>query len=225
MYPGTDASATRPGSAWRKQSERANHQMCEGRIQGIMNARAPESSRIASPESESARIDDAVRRARQGDVDAFEIVYRAHVARVFALCRRMTGGDDGQARDLVQDVFVRAWERLATFREQSAFGTWLHRLGVNVVLEHLRSRKRDDARHTEADEWLAGPGSPAERLEARMDLDKALARLPAGARTVFLLDMEGYSHDEIAQMTGIAPGTSRAQLWRARRALMGMLDA
>lgn len=187
-----------------------------------MNARA-EPSRMASPESESARIDDAIRRARQGDVDAFEIVYRAHSTRIYALCRRMVG-DETQARDLVQDVFVRAWERLTTFREQSAFGTWLHRLGVNVVLEHLRSRKRDDARHVDADEWLTGPGSPAERLEARMDLDKALARLPAGARTVFLLDMEGYSHDEIAQMTGIAPGTSRAQLWRARRALMGMLD-
>jgi RNA polymerase sigma-70 factor (ECF subfamily) len=188
-----------------------------------MNARASESNRVAPPESESAGIDDAVRRARQGDVEAFEIVYRTHAARIYALCRRMVG-DDMQARDLVQDVFVRAWERLITFREQSAFGTWLHRLGVNVVLEHLRSRKRDDARHVEADEWLAGPGSPAERLETRMDLDKALARLPAGARTVFLLDMEGYSHDEIAQMTGIAPGTSRAQLWRARRALMGMLD-
>jgi len=189
-----------------------------------MNARAPESSRLVQAESESARIDDAVRRARQGDVGAFEIVYRAHAARIYALCRRMVG-DDAQARDLVQDVFVRAWERLTTFREQSAFGTWLHRLAVNVVLEQLRSRKRDDARHTDADEWLAGPGSLAERLDTRMDLDKALARLPAGARTVFLLhDIEGYSHDEIAQMTGIAPGTARAQLWRARRALMGMLD-
>ena len=189
-----------------------------------MNARASESNRVAVAESDSAAIADAVRRARQGDVSAFEIVYHAHAARVYALCRRMTG-DDAQARDLVQDVFVRAWERLTTFREQSAFGTWLHRLGVNVVLEHLRSRKRDEARHTDADEWLAGPGSPSSRIEARMDLDKALARLPAGARTVFLLHEEGYSHDEIAQMTGIAPGTARAQLWRARRALMGMLDA
>lgn len=189
-----------------------------------MNARAPESSRIAAAESESARIDSAVRRARQGDVGAFEIVYRAHAARIYALCRRMTS-DDALARDLVQDVFVRAWERLTTFREQSAFGTWLHRLGVNVVLEHLRSRKRDDARYVEADELLAGPGSLSEQLHTRMDLDTALARLPSGARTVFLLhDVEGYSHDEIAQMTGIAAGTSRAQLWRARRALMGVLD-
>ena len=189
-----------------------------------MNARAPEASRTSPAESDSAGIDDAVRRARQGDVDAFEIVYRAHATRIYALCRRMVG-DDAQARDLVQDVFVRAWERLVTFREQSAFGTWLHRLGVNVVLEHLRSRKRDDARHTDADDFLAGPGSPADRIETRLDLDAALARLPNGARTVFLLhDIEGYSHDEIAQMTGIAPGTARAQLWRARRALMGMLD-
>jgi RNA polymerase sigma-70 factor (ECF subfamily) len=190
-----------------------------------MNARAPESSRIAAVESESARIADAVRRARQGDVTAFEIVYRAHATRIYALCRRMVG-DDAVARDLVQDVFVRAWERLNTFREQSAFGTWLHRLGVNVVLEHIRSRKRDDARHTEADDSLASPGSLSARLDTRMDIDTALARLPSGARTVFLLhDIEGYSHDEIAQMTGIAAGTTRAQLWRARRALMGLLDA
>jgi RNA polymerase sigma-70 factor (ECF subfamily) len=191
----------------------------------LMNARAPKSSRIAGSESESARIADAVRHARQGDVAAFEIVYRAHAAPIYRLCRRMIG-DEAQARDLVQDVFVRAWERLTTFREQSAFGTWLHRLGVNVVLEHMRSRKRDDARHTEADDLLASPGSLSEQVHTRMDLDAALARLPRGARTVFLLhDIEGYSHDEIAQMTGIAPGTARAQLWRARRALMGLLDA
>ena len=189
-----------------------------------MNAGAPGPVRIGTAELSSAVIADAVRRAREGDVDAFEIVYRAHAARIYALCRRMTG-DDLQARDLVQDVFVRAWERLTTFREQSAFGTWLHRLGVNVVLEHLRSRKRDDTRHVDAGEWIAGPGSMSDRLDARMDLDAALTRLPAGPRTVFLLhDIEGYSHDEIAQMTGIASGTARAQLWRARRALMGMLD-
>lgn len=193
----------------------------------LMSARAPESQRGAATTSGSGEngIDAAVRRAQQGDVGAFEIVYRAHAARIHALCRRMTG-DESQARDLVQDVFVRAWERLTTFREQSAFSTWLHRLGVNVVLEHLRSRRRDDTRHEHADEMLAGPGSLSDRLDARMDLDAALARLPAGARTVFLLhDIEGYSHDEIAQMTGIAAGTARTQLWRARRALMGMLDA
>ncbi len=189
-----------------------------------MKAGASESGRVAAAESDSVTIDDAVRRARQGDVGAFEIVYRAHAARIYALCRRMTD-DDTQARDLVQDVFVRAWERLVTFREQSAFATWLHRLGVNVVLEHLRSRKRNDTRHTDVGEWIPGPGSMGDRLDARMDLDAALARLPAGSRTVFLLhDIEGYSHDEIAQMTGIAAGTARAQLWRARRALMGMLD-
>jgi len=189
----------------------------------VANARAPESSHT-SPESKPNGIDDAVRRARQGDVGAFEIVYRAHAAPIYALCRRMVV-DEGQARELLQDVFVRAWDRLTTFREQSAFGTWLHRLAVNVVLEHLRSRKRDDMRHTDADDTLAGPGSPSDRIDARLDLDAALARLPAGARTVFLLhDIEGYSHDEIAKLTGIAPGTSRAQLWRARRGLMGMLD-
>jgi len=191
-----------------------------------MNARASESNRVAPPESESARIDDAVRRARQGDVDAFEIVYRTHAARIYALCRRMVG-DDMQARDLVQDVFVRAWERLTTFREQSAFGTWLHRVGVNVILNQLRVVRRDVGRFTddEPDDGAPVAGPPDSGIDARIDLDAAIARLPAGARTVFVLhDIEGFAHDEIAQMTGIAPGTSRAQLWRARRALMGMLD-
>jgi RNA polymerase sigma-70 factor (ECF subfamily) len=129
-------------------------------------------------------------------------------------------GDDMQARDLVQDVFVRAWERLITFREQSAFGTWLHRLGVNVVLEHLRSRKREDRASRRRGRVAGGPGSPAARLETRMDLDKALARLPRRTHGFLLHDMEGYSHDEIAQMTGIAPalaarnsGAPRERSW------------
>jgi RNA polymerase sigma-70 factor (ECF subfamily) len=138
--------------------------------------------------------------------------------------------DDAEARELVQDVFVRAWEKLMTFRGQSAFGTWLHRLSVNLVLERLRATRRDAARLVAGDDdafearsELRG-ASAAHDLDTRMDLEHALDALPAGARAVFVLhDMEGYSHDEIAQMTGIAPGTARAQLWRARRALMKLL--
>lgn len=170
-------------------------------------------------------IDDVVRRAQEGDVDAFEILYRANAAAVFDLCRRMTG-DPVRARELVQDVFVRAWERLTTFRGECALATWLHRLGANVVLEQLRARKREGLRMIDGDESNLGSRSIAGQLEARVDLDAALLRLPAGARVVFVLhDIEGYSHDEIAQMTGIASGTARAQLWRARRALMTLLDA
>jgi RNA polymerase sigma-70 factor (ECF subfamily) len=171
----------------------------------------------------NADVDDVVRRAQLGDVDAFEQLYRAQFSAVHALCRRMVG-DEHESRDLVQDVFVRTWQRLPTFRGQSALATWIHRLAVNVVLEHLRSAKRESLRFIDDDDAL--PARPTERgLDAAMDLDRALVQLPAGARSVFVLhDIHGYSHDEIAQMTGIAPGTARAQLWRARRALMRLLD-
>jgi RNA polymerase sigma-70 factor (ECF subfamily) len=156
-------------------------------------------------------------------VSAFESLYRTHVTAVHALCRRLTA-DDRAARELVQDVFVRAWERLTSFAGQSSLATWLHRVAVNLFLEQARSAKRDAARLTDADDDVAfslpEPGS-----DARMDLDTALARLPAGARTVFVLhDVHGYTHEEIAQMTGTAAATARVQLWRARRALMKVLE-
>jgi len=171
--------------------------------------------------------DDVVRRAQQGDVDAFERLYRAHAPAVHALARRMLG-NDGAAREMVQDVFVRAWERLGSFRGESAFGTWLHRVGVNLILNQLRVARRDVARFIDDDTDDDAPAtrSPDGSIEARIDLDAAIARLPAGARTVFVLhDVEGYAHDEIARMLGLAPGTIRAQLWRARRQLMKHLDA
>lgn len=170
-------------------------------------------------------IDDVVRRAQQGDVQAFESLYHTHAPAVYALCRRMIG-DEQQARDLMQDAFVRAWERLTSFRGHSSLGTWIHRLAVNVVLEHLRSSKRDALRMIDdADEAVFGGRSIDGQLDARMDIDTAMAQLPTGARTVFELhDRQGYSHDEIAQMMGIAPGTARAQLFRARRALTRLLD-
>jgi len=171
--------------------------------------------------------DDVVRRAQQGDVDAFERLYRAHAPAVHALARRMLG-NEGAAREMVQDVFVRAWERLGSFRGESAFGTWLHRVGVNLILNQLRVTRRDVARFIddESDGDVPIATAPAIGVDERIDLDAAIARLPAGARTVFVLhDIEGYAHDEIAQMLDLAPGTIRAQLWRARRQLMRHLDA
>jgi RNA polymerase sigma-70 factor (ECF subfamily) len=170
------------------------------------------------------RLDDVVLRAQRGDVAAFEQIYRAHAPAVMALCRRMCG-DDATARGLVQDVFVRAWEKLATFRGQSSLATWLHRVAANLVLNHLRSVRQDALQLIDdADESVFARES-AGRLETRLDVDWAVAQLPAGARAVFVLhDIHGYSHDEIAQMTGIAAGTARAQLWRARRALTKLLD-
>jgi RNA polymerase sigma-70 factor (ECF subfamily) len=171
------------------------------------------------------QIDDVVRRAQLGDVSAFETLYRTHAPAIHLLCRRMSG-DDREARELVQDVFVRAWEKLESFRGQSSLATWMHRLAVNVVLNHLRTTKRDALRLIDdADDATFGGKSTGRTLDAGMDIDWAVAQLPAGARTVFVLhDVHGYSHDEIAQMTGIAAGTARAQLWRARRALTRLLD-
>ena len=167
-----------------------------------------------------------VRRAQSGDVDAFEAVYRAHARAIHALCLRMCG-DAAESRELVQDVFVRAWERLPCFRGQSALATWLHRMAVNVVLERWRSSKREALRMIDDPEGLT-LGALALRgdADAAIDIDAAAARLPAGARTVWVLhDVEGYAHDEIAAMTGIAAGTSRTQLFRARRALAKVLGS
>src|SRR5215216_4308248 len=189
-----------------------------------MNARSQGTHGAVATVNDAGEVDDVVRRAQAGDVDAFEALYRANSVAVYALCRRMIG-DEGEARELVQDIFVRAWEKLTLFRGQSSLATWLHRLGVNVVLEHLRSTKRDASRLIEGDDTTFGSRSADGQIDDRIDLDAALVHLPTGARTVFVLhDVEGYSHEEIAQMTGIAPGTARAQLWRARRALMRLLD-
>lgn len=175
--------------------------------------------------NDAGALDDVVRRAQQGDVHAFESLYRANAPAVYALCRRMVG-DEREARELVQDVFVRAWEKLRSFRGQSSLATWVHRLAVNVVLSRLRTTRRDALRMIDDDDdAVYGSRTIDRQLDARMDIDAAVQRLPAGARTVFLLhDMQGYSHDEISQMTGIAAGTARAQLFRARRTLIRLLD-
>lgn len=168
---------------------------------------------------------DLVARACDGDEGAFGDLYRAHAGRVYALCLRLEA-DAARAEELTQDVFVHAWERLATFRGESAFGTWLHRLAVNVVLSSRRSAWRRTRRVITADDPAAfeqaaenpGPG-------LRLDLDQAIAALPAGARAIFVLhDVEGYQHGEIAALMGVAEGTSKTQLFRARRLLRKALE-
>ena len=164
-------------------------------------------------------MNDTVQKARQGDREAFHALYQTHVGRVFALCLRLTGRAE-EAEEHTQDVFVRVWERLAGFRGESAFSTWLHRLTVNEVLQARRSAGRRSARVVLADDPARferpGPDTPS----AAPDLERAIATLPEGARTVFVLhDVEGYRHDEIAGLLGIAEGTSKAQLFRARRLL------
>jgi RNA polymerase sigma-70 factor, ECF subfamily len=174
--------------------------------------------------------ESVVSRAQHGDVDAFGELYREHAGRVFALCVRMSG-DRLHARELMQDVFVRAWERLGSFRGDASFGSWLHRLAVNVVLTGVRTDRRRDARVTLAEDLAAaesGRGSAGGVVAAdpgtAIDLERAIATLPPGARSAFVLhDVEGFSHAEIAELTGLAEGTIRAQLHRARKLLMEAL--
>jgi RNA polymerase sigma-70 factor (ECF subfamily) len=156
-------------------------------------------------------------RAAQGDLSAFERLYRAHVAKIHSLVRRMAGAAD--ADDLTQDIFLRAWTRVHTFRGDAAFGTWLHRLAVNVVIERLRSPAgRVHWVDDDPGQWAAAPRGDASG--ARLDLESALERLPPGARSVFVLhDIEGHTHQEIAALVGVTVGTSKAQLHRARMLL------
>jgi RNA polymerase sigma-70 factor (ECF subfamily) len=173
---------------------------------------------LANEEDRRAEERRLVERAQAGDMAAFEELYRRNVGRVYALCMRLAG-DASLAEELAQDVFVRAWERLGTFRGESAFSSWLHPLTVNVALSERRARRRRTSRFLTTDDLtpFEKPGKGAGPEEG-MDLEKALAALPPGARSVFVLhDVEGYRHQEIAELTGVAEGTSKAQLHRARR--------
>ncbi len=171
----------------------------------------------------SSAESEQVERAREGDADAFGALYRAHVGRVYAICLRLCG-ERNRAEELTQDVFVRAWQQLKGFRGESAFGTWLHRVAVNEVLGQFRSRSRRSRHETPEDLDQFDPPARATGPPP-MDLDAAIARLPAGARQVFVLhDVEGFQHEEIATLAGIAVGTSKAQLHRARRLLRESLE-
>ena len=183
---------------------------------------------VAAPEQNppaySGGPTDDVALAARGDRQAFERLYRAHVDRVFSLCVRMAG-DRMLAEELTQDVFVRAWQKLELFRGESAFGTWLHRLTVNLVLNRRKSDGRSRGRDGGADDEIETIASLPQTPGDRMDLEQAIAGLPPGARRVFVLhDVEGYRHEEIAEMLGITSGGSKAQLHRARLLLREALN-
>lgn len=171
-------------------------------------------------------VRDAVRRAQSGDADAFEIVYRAHAGRVYSVCLRMTG-DSVHATELLQDVFVRVWQKLGSFRGESAFGTWLHRLAVNLILMDKRTAARRAEDTLEKGEGIERslPVKGEAPAGLRLDLEQAISALPPMARQVLVLfDIEGYEHQEIGKMLGIAVGTSKAHLFRARRILREALE-
>jgi RNA polymerase sigma-70 factor (ECF subfamily) len=167
---------------------------------------------------------DLVRKAQARDAVAFERLYELHVRRMYALCLRMVRCHR-RAEELTQDIFVRAWEAIPSFRFQSAFGTWLHRLGTNVVLGHLRSEKRHEGKVATTDDIEAFESGVRQAMpETKLDLERAIASLPDGAREVLVLhDIEGYRYREIAKMTDIAEGTVKSQLNRARRLVREVL--
>lgn len=170
---------------------------------------------------------DLVRRAQQGDRVAFERLYRLHRNRIYAVLWRIAGNDPTLAEDLLQEAFVRAWQKLDGFRGEARFATWMHRLAVNVALSDRRIRVRRLERETaldgEAERTATGARDVYE--DRRMDLEQAIAKLPERARTVLVLfDIEGYSHAEIAEISGMAVGSSKAQLHRARKLVREELE-
>ncbi len=183
---------------------------------------------IASGLSEA----EAIERAKGGDAECFEALYGLHKRRVYSLCLRMTG-NTAEAEDLTQEAFLQLYRKIATFRGESAFSTWLHRLAVNVVLMHLRKKGLPEVSLDEALEPQHEDG-PRKDIGARdnvlagsidrVNLERAIESLPPGYRIIFVLhDVEGYEHNEIAEMMGCSIGNSKSQLHKARMKLRDLL--
>ena len=180
-----------------------------------------------TPATKAASDSQLIARAQRGDEEAFAALFEAHKRRVYSLCLRMTG-NTAEAEDLTQEAFLQLYRKISTFRGESAFSTWLHRLAVNVVLMHLRKKGLQQISLDEADTSQDEPvkrdyGSDDRRLTGSVDrigLQKAIADLPPGYRAVFVLhDVEGYEHNEIAEIMKCSVGNSKSQLHKARMKL------
>ena len=171
---------------------------------------------------------ELAQKAAGGDMQSFEELYQRHNRRVYSLCLRMTQ-NVSEAEDLAQEVFIQLFRKIGSFRGESAFTTWLHRLTVNQVLMHFRKRSVKLEKTTEEGETpeqaVAGTENPNQMpVVDRIALDQAIAQLPPGYRSVFVLhDVEGYEHEDISRMLGVAVGTSKSQLHKARMKLRGLL--
>jgi|SRR5580692_3690773 RNA polymerase sigma-70 factor (ECF subfamily) len=188
---------------------------------------------VSSAPSDGRSEAEVIQRAGEGDQAAFEYLYRSHCWRVYALCLRMVG-NTSEAEDLTQEAFLLLFRKLHTFRGESAFTTWLHRLVVNTVLMHLRKKslpaisieagpdRNEDADAPSID--IAAPDLALEGSIDRINLGRCIAQLPAGCRAIYVLhDIEGYQHHEIAEMLGRSEGVSKSQLHRARKRLRELL--
>jgi RNA polymerase sigma-70 factor (ECF subfamily) len=188
-------------------------------------AAAARATREVPPVTEETSNDELawVQKAQNSDASAFESLYRMHVDRVYALCLRMTA-NVSEAEDCAQETFIQAWSKLDRFRGDSSFGTWLHRVAVNTVLGRMRKSNRERDRIRAVSEVAPMNESTGDSGGLR-DLEKAMDELPSGARHVFVLHaVYGYSHEETSDLLGIASGTSKAQLHRARRLLAQQLN-
>ena len=171
---------------------------------------------------------ELAKRCRSGDADAFEELYRQHAGRLYNLAFRMAGSAQ-EAEDLLQDVFLHAYRKLGSFRGDSSLGTWLYRLGMNQCLDYLRGRqvRMNQATDSIDEDGAAEPAAPMPATPVavnRMDLERAIGRLPEGARAAFLLhDVEGFEHHEVAKILGVSEGTSKSQVHKARMKLRAML--
>lgn len=194
-------------------------------MEALLTARVSDYSPPMAVFSETGPEDEAswIAGAQRSDKRAFEQLYRMHVDKIYGLCLRMTG-NVAEAEDCVQEAFIQAWTKITAFRGDSAFATWLHRIAVNSVLGRIRKSKREQDRIAIAGAREDAPAAAADTGEMR-DLANAVDQLPEGARHVFVLyAIYGYSHAEASDMLGIAPGTSKAQLHRARRLLAQQLE-
>jgi RNA polymerase sigma-70 factor, ECF subfamily len=191
----------------------------------LTGARKPQGNRLSEA--------DAIERAKQGDPEAFETLYHLHKRRVYSLCLRMTA-NTASAEDLTQEAFLQLFRKIGTFRGESAFSTWLHRMAVNVVLMQLRRKglplvSLEESMETDEESPKKEPGADDARLAGsinRLQLEQAISDLPPGYRSVFLLhDVEGYEHNEIAEMVGCSIGNSKSQLHKARMKLRELLKS
>ncbi len=184
----------------------------------------PQPLSASVPPAMATLLSADVQAAAEGDRRAFERIYRAHVDRVFSICVRMLG-DRTQAEEVTQDVFVRVWEKLPGFRGESAFSSWLHRVAVNVVLTCRKTRGIQLDRTSDSEDAVDLLPARSTSVGDRLDLESAIARLPAGARQIFVMhDVEGFTHEEIGAHLGITSGGSKAQLHRARMLLRAALS-
>jgi RNA polymerase sigma-70 factor (ECF subfamily) len=177
--------------------------------------------------SKEATVSDAelVARCQAGEVDAFETLYHQHAARIFTLASRMAGSPD-EGEDLLQEIFLQAHRKLGSFKGEAALGTWLYRLALNHCLDFVRSRQVKTRKLTDTldDERVFEPAAPRETPIQRIDLERVIARLPEGCREAFILhDVEGFDHKEVGELLGIAEGTSKSQVFKARMKLRALL--